>query len=628
MQLCFEKDGNVFFEIEKGQGIFEMYPAINQKTIRAKNLVMTAGEEENELNLEANAGKIHTRVEKNNTQEWTISVALNEVKESIHTYSVFYEAELCGLSGVYQAGHGMGDPVGYYAAENLPEKLNSYGIIGLKFGEKSVTLYAKDFSHYRIVFCVEKKNGKIVLSCGIELENTITDSVKLPEIKITGNGNLQEQLRFAAKEIGAQMNARTPKDPSYMWCSWYYDYYNFSMDQLESYLKGFESWEYAHDLKYIQIDNCYLPSLGDWLLPNHRFPNGLKPAFDLIKSYGYRPAVWVGIFMVGNRSTLYREHPDWILHDLDGKPVVELEFYGEERLFGCPDEEYYVLDTSHPDALAYVGEVFRTMKEWGAELFKTDFMLWGIKDSTKVKRYTPGKTSVEYMIDVLKVIREAIGEETYWLGCIAPFLPFVGYADAMRIGNDVGCNWNGVYSPQNMIRSLQGNIFMNQDLYQIDPDALVLRDFHTHLNQKEVESLVLYSAMSGGCIYTSDPVHRMAENRKDLFHFVKPDVRRMPEQPFLDRDSAEVVLTHKNEQGNGLLYIFNPTDATLKEKYGINDLGFAEDKNMFLVENGELLNKNGGKISVEIPSHGHWLIKVTDSEAFNWNQDLLWKNMD
>jgi alpha-galactosidase len=38
-------------------------------------------------------------------------------------------------------------------------------------------------------------------------------------------------------------------------------------------------------------------------------------------------------------------------------------------------------------------------------------MVWRIQDSTQVKRYTPGKTSVEYFREFMKAIREVIGDE-------------------------------------------------------------------------------------------------------------------------------------------------------------------------------------------------------------------------
>ena len=39
--------------------------------------------------------------------------------------------------------------------------------------------------------------------------------------------------------------------------------------------------------------------------------------------------------------------------------------------------------------MAYIVDVFRTLRSWGYTLYKTDFLVWGMQDSAKVKRHTP-----------------------------------------------------------------------------------------------------------------------------------------------------------------------------------------------------------------------------------------------
>ncbi|KAL4878802.1 alpha-galactosidase C [Aspergillus karnatakaensis] len=61
--------------------------------------------------------------------------------------------------------------------------------------------------------------------------------------------------------------------------------------------------------------------LGDWTPNPDRFPNGLKPLVDNVTnltaegtSDNLRFGIWVEPEMVNANSTLYHEHPDWILH--------------------------------------------------------------------------------------------------------------------------------------------------------------------------------------------------------------------------------------------------------------------------------------------------------------------------
>lgn len=137
--------------------------------------------------------------------------------------------------------------------------------------------------------------------------------------------------------------------------------------------------------------------------------------------------------------------------------------------------------------LAYLETVFRTLRDWGFTFFKTDFMLWSIHDSSTVRRHTPGLTSVELMRRVLRVIRGAIGEDSYLLGCIAPFLPFLGYADGMRIAGDGGARWAEPYGPINLLWELPCDNYFNHVFWQNGPDAMLLRDFDTYLKNERKE---------------------------------------------------------------------------------------------------------------------------------------------
>ena len=151
--------------------------------------------------------------------------------------------------------------------------------------------------------------------------------------------------------------------------------------------------------------------------------------------------------MVGDQSEVFRQHPDWILRNHDGSPYVRFRSYTEPKIWGNTDNDYYVLDMTNPGAYEYLRGVFETYREWGFTLFKTDFMLWGMQDSSEVVRYDNSKTSVMIMRETLAMIRKAIGEDSYLLGSIAPFMPCIGYVDGMRIASDMGAQWTEGFWP-------------------------------------------------------------------------------------------------------------------------------------------------------------------------------------
>jgi alpha-galactosidase len=62
--------------------------------------------------------------------------------------------------------------------------------------------------------------------------------------------------------------------------------------------------------------------LGDWTVNPTKFPHGLKPLIDAVKSRGMEFGLWVEPEMVNPDSDLYRRHPDWVLN-FPGRPRTE-----------------------------------------------------------------------------------------------------------------------------------------------------------------------------------------------------------------------------------------------------------------------------------------------------------------
>ncbi len=62
--------------------------------------------------------------------------------------------------------------------------------------------------------------------------------------------------------------------------------------------------------------------LGDWYVNKQKFPNGLKPLIDHVRSLGMDFGLWVEPEMVNPDSDLYRKHPDWVLN-FTGRPRTE-----------------------------------------------------------------------------------------------------------------------------------------------------------------------------------------------------------------------------------------------------------------------------------------------------------------
>jgi hypothetical protein len=180
---------------------------------------------------------------------------------------------------------------------------------------------------------------------------------------------------------------------------------------------------------------------------------------------------------------------------------------------------------------------------------------------------------------VLQTIREEIGQETFWLGCIAPFFPFLGYADGMRIGGDVGSRWSGGFNPQSMLVESVGNQYFNNVFWQNDPDAILLRDFHIDLTETEVTSLALWQGILGGVINTSDPLHEIAPRRLALWRFLRPGPEKWAATlPYFGRSRRLLVAARALPGGATAALAFNTSDERVTERLSVEDLTGAAER--------------------------------------------------
>jgi len=411
---------------------------------------------------------------------------------------------------------------------------------------------------------------------------------------------LKRWARLVAKD--APESPRTETRPIRGWSSWYHAYHLISEAYIMKALNAAKGVVKQYDLPLdvFQIDAGHYTEKGDWLKAIPEFPDGIKPVIKKIKDAGFIPGIWISPFGVGNRSELFSNHPEWVLHDKKtGKPKTVSEWYGEHRLWAHRSEEYYVLDITHPKAFEYIRNVFRTYREdWGVRYFKTDFMLYGMLwDSSQVKYHQPGLSRAEIFNKMLRMIREEIGEESIWLGCGQPLWQSVGYVDAIRIGGDIGVKWESKsHSAQSLLRDQQSRNFTNHILWQIDPDCILFRDQYHYLSDTEIKSLAIWAGMSGGVMMTSDLLSSIPEERIDLWKMFLTDRKFTPEYPLLgkqsinyvlmpvdawtnpriERESSPIsiqVLHHPKEKGKHVINVFNTSGNSLSTAYTLSELG-------------------------------------------------------
>ncbi|MFJ8590833.1 glycoside hydrolase family 36 protein [Streptomyces sp. NPDC093598] len=218
--------------------------------------------------------------------------------------------------------------------------------------------------------------------------------------------------------VGLGLDA--PRPAPTVWCSWYEYFTAVTEDDIHENLRAMDTLDLPVDV--VQIDDGYQRALGDWLILSGRFRSRAAIA-EKIHSRGRRAGIWTAPFLVDPASDLAAGHPDWLVRDTAGG------FAHAGRNWG---HDLRVLDTTHPDAAAYLTEVFTTLRAEGYDYFKTDFLYAGALDGVRhadVDALTAYRTGIG-------LIRAAIGADAYLLGCGAPVLPSLGLFDAMRVSPD------------------------------------------------------------------------------------------------------------------------------------------------------------------------------------------------
>lgn len=343
--------------------------------------------------------------------------------------------------------------------------------------------------------------------------------IKFAPIKIQNfQGKPEPVLESYFFELGKKMGvSNLPKKVPTGWCSWYYYYTNIDQKTILDNLTKVR--ELNLPLEFFQIDDGYQKEIGDWLIPNQKFPGGMRILADEIKRVGLKPGIWLAPFLVRKKSEFFRKYPEAILKDFKGNPVPSIY----QPLWGRGYT--YVLDITHPTALQYLETVFSTIvKEWGYPYLKLDFLYAGLlPGDTYNKSLSPQSRYME----ALKLIRKVVGKQTFLLGCGAPMLPSVGIFDGMRISCDVAPYWyperlrvllrdrNALCTRTALINDLTRSS-MHRNLWFNDPDCLLVRKNKNKMNESQTKLMASVMAVSGGMLLVSDDLTKLEMERLDL----------------------------------------------------------------------------------------------------------------
>ncbi len=388
--------------------------------------------------------------------------------------------------------------------------------------------------HGSWVGAVEMKNGKFFLLGALGLDahvfleaNTLVGKYENEAGDwFVAEGSQEEVFAAYANELvkvlGVLKTPSTLPSPK-IWCSWYSFYEYITEQNLGKVLH--ELGDLPFDI--FQVDDGWQRAIGDWV-PNDKFPSGMDGFAAQIRRTGRTPGIWLAPLIVVPSSTLYRQHPDWLLRD-EKQNLVSAGFNWGQPL--------YALDLTNPNVLDWLSALMMQVREWGYDYVKLDFLYAGALPGN---RQMPISREQAYR-QGLEAMRNALGD-AYLLTCGAPILPSLGLCDGIRIGPDVASHWNStrddiylsnfaIPGTRNAIRTTVNRLWL-KPLVHTDPDVAY---FASDRNTMTAEQEKMLRDLALVCDYkaTSDlPAWLNKTEQSELIEFLNAEKKTLDDVDF------------------------------------------------------------------------------------------------
>jgi alpha-galactosidase len=369
------------------------------------------------------------------------------------------------------------------------------------------------------------------------------------------------------------------------WCSWYCFGPRVTAQQVLDNLDAIE--QKIPGLTYVQIDDGYQPTMGDWLETGSAFEGNVQRVLNAIRRRGFQPAIWVAPFIAEEASHVFQEHRDWFVKDAGGAPLRSdrVTFGGWRR------GPWYALDGTHPEVQQHFEQLFRTMRtDWGCTYFKLDANFWGAMHGGRF--HDPGATRVEAYRRGMQAVRRGAGD-SFILGCNHPMWPSIGVVNGSRSSNDIKRAWDRVSTTarQNLSRNWQ-----NGRLWWNDPDAIVLTGDLTE-DEFRFHATAIYA--SGGMLLSGDDLTTIPPARLAMLRKLVPPIGIAAR---FDDDALEVGVVTRPQSRS--ICVFNWSE---RAKTFTVALGAASRVRDFWSD--EPLGRHGRSITVkDVPAHGARLL--------------------
>jgi len=375
---------------------------------------------------------------------------------------------------------------------------------------------------------------------------------------------------------------------------------------------------------FFHIDEGYQYARGEYATPDATlFPDGMQPLERKVASLGLTPGIWTAPFEVAQRSWVFQNHPDWLVHNANGKPIA----------LGTVDEkkdQLYALDVTNPGAQQYLRYTYKVMsQDWGIQYFKFDFM----EDSAvEGYYYKPHTTALEAQRIGLGLIRDVVGDSVLLDKDGSVMLNPVGYVDEGRISQDTG---HAFEASRDAATGIAARYYMNHNFYTTDPDAFSVStqtlQRHWHggdqpLTLDEARVSIALSAVSGGMYEIGDDLPTLGADPERVALVKNPYLLEMARlgrastpvdlMDYLPEDGQPSIFYLKEDSRQSILTVFNWTDKPRTHTFHLAEFGLpVGSEKIFDVFTNLPVSLSHDVLTVEQPAHSVRVLRLENASA-------------
>jgi alpha-galactosidase len=468
------------------------------------------------------------------------------------------------------------------------------------------------------------KEDQIELSLPVESGKTLASE----HVAASFSSDYHDQLECYGNVIRTLHRARVTAPTPIGWWSWTAYYFGITegtaLTNAEFLAQRLKDFGY----NFFHIDEGYQFARGDYTSPvDYKFPHGMKKLEYQIRGLGLTPGIWTAPFEIAERSSVFTDHKDWLVHNAQGQPIHA------GLVTEAPDtakdlDPLYILDTTNPGAQQYLRDTYATLtKDWGIRYIKLDFM-----DDSAIEGnyYRPNTTALEAQRIGLQTIREAVGDGVLLDKDGSVMLNPVGIVDIGRISCDTGHSFE---SSRTAAPGIAARYYMNRNFFLADPDAFtvsrqVLPESHRAqrpLTLDEAKVSIALAAVSGGLYEIGDDLptlfgdaDRMAlvENR-DLLNMARYGQAAKPVDlmSYAPEDEMPSIFLLRESKRQSILVVFNWTEKERAHEFSLSDFGLVTSHNQAVdvFAPGLPIAENISSLSLKLAPQSVRIVKILDT---------------